>query len=472
MHPNAWTWTPRACAVGECSYVRPPGLPVPNPTTRRRVSSTPTRFRNGAVAILTGLVLANCTGAKSEEPCAAGQTSGVAAERAKAQCLAEPALTRPTASATEKRDVILYLDRSASMQGFLDPEYPTRVKTDFRSVLDAVIAGLRPREVRSYGSGVAPASASIGVLGNKAFYQDRDTKMEEVIALIRKDTGELSSHLIIGDGRRGSPATADDQYVQLRDAAAKWVDAGGYFLVASSNAPFKTVESDPSGCRKATIGAEAAQTCPIYLFAFIPKDDAPRIASAVTDVFEHLYMWPTPGVPTGAVVLRPVQGLRKLNVNAIWGRAVDGSPIIRTSAHERTVTPNLFMIDVDTTAMWGKAYKHLLEGQETSISLFSRSLNGDRKQGWPPMTTAGLIRPAPSAPRTVDIASLGDGDANSLVRVDLVPTGQPSWLSLVEATDAKDAVRTYGIGRLFEMFRQGAKQSLPVPVARVYLVSN
>ena len=430
------------------------------------------RFRGGAVAILTGVSLASCTGAKTDEPCAAAQSSGVTAERTKAQCLAEPALPRPTTGAVAQHDVILYLDRSASMQGFLDPEYPTRIKTDFRSVLDAVIAGLRPREVHSYGSSVTMASSSIGVLGNKAFYQDRDTKMEEVIALIRNDTGEASSHLIIGDGRRGSPATADDQYVRLRDAAAKWVDRGGSFLVASSNAPFKTVESDPSGCRKPTGGADAGQTCPIYLFAFIPKDDALRIAGAVTDVFEHLYMWPALGVPPRTVVLRATQGIGKLNVNGIWGRASDGSPIIRTSARERTVTPNPFIVDVDSDAVQGKTYKHMLEGQETGIALYSRALNGDRKQPWQPMTGGGLTRAVLSAPRTVELASLGDGEANSLVRIDIVPTGQPSWLPLVEATDAKDVVRTYGIGRLFEMFRQGAKQAPPTPIARVYLVSN
>ena len=126
------------------------------------------RFRGGAAAILTGVSFASCSGAKSDDPCTASQPSGVTAERSKAQCLAEPALPRPATSAAAPRDVILYLDRSASMQGFLDPEYPTRVKTDFRSVLDAVIAGLRPREVHSYGSGVALASSSIGVLGNKA----------------------------------------------------------------------------------------------------------------------------------------------------------------------------------------------------------------------------------------------------------------------------------------------------------------
>ena len=357
------------------------------------------------------------------------------------------------------------------MQGFLDPDYPTRIKTDFRSVLDAVIAGLRPREVHSYGSGVSIASASIGVLGNKSFYSDRDTRMEDVISLIRKDTNEVDSHLIIGDGRRGSPATADDQYVRLRDAAQKWVDAGGYFLVASSNAPFKTVESDPSGCRKAPLASDGVQTCPIYMFAFIPKTDAIRVAAAVTDAFEHLFMWPALSVPANQVSFRTVQPAGKLNVNSIWDRAVDGSPIVRTSARERTMTPNLFRVDVDTALASGRASRHLLEGEETRIVLTSRSLSGDGKQKWAQMT-GGLIRDVGTPAATVEISSLGGTEANSIVRLDLIPTGQPAWLSRVEATDAKDAVRTYGIGRLFEMFRQGAKQTAPSPIARVYLVSN
>lgn len=392
------------------------------------------------------------------------------AEKAKARCLAEPNSPKAADNAGQSHDVVLYLDRSASMQGFLDPEYPTRIKTDFRSVLDAVIAGLRPAQVHSYGSSVSRASASIGVLGNKAFYQDRDTRMEEVIDLVRKDSGESLSHLIIGDGRRGSPATADDQYVRLRDAAQKWVDAGGYFLVASSNAPFKTVESDPSGCRKSS-AESGGQTCPIYLFAFIRSSDALRITSTVTDAFEHLFIWPALPVPPNQLLLRPLHPSGKLNVNGIWERSADGAPIVRTSARERTTKSDVFTVTMDTSTASNRAYQHLVQGEESHVMLSSRSLRGDPKQGWQQITT-GIIRVVPTTPATVEITSLGGTEASSIVRMDVIPTGQPSWLSLVEATDAKDAVRTYGIGRLFEMFRQAAKQHVPSPIARLYFVSN
>lgn len=359
------------------------------------------------------------------------------------------------------------------MQGFLDPEYPTRLKTDFRSVLDAVIAGLRPVQVYSYGSSIATASSSIGVLGRKEFYEDRDTRMDEAVALIGKDTALVHSHLIVGDGRRGSPATADGQYVNLREAAQVWIDRGGYFLVATSNAPFKTVESDPSGCRRAAQVGGGEQTCPIYLFAFIPHDDVMRVAGAVTDAFEHLFIWPAPPIPASALDFRSIDGPPLLDVNPIWEHAQDGTPIVRTSAPQRTLKPGILSFVVrDTTTAIGRAYRQLLDGDESRIRLESRSLAGGAGQPWGDADRGGLVKMASVRPVSLEVLSLGRSDALSLVRADVVPTGRPAWLSAVEAIDAKDVVRTYGIGRLFELFRQGAKLTPPALIARLYLVSN
>ncbi|MEP6620000.1 MAG: hypothetical protein ABJE47_11820 [bacterium] len=417
--------------------------------------------------------LVACKDKTTTAVCAPGQPSGVVAERAKAKCLAEPGLSQSAQSASTPHDVVLYLDRSASMQGFLDPDYPTRIKTDFRSVLDAIIAGLRPIEVHSYGSSIASASPSIGVLGRKEFYQDRDTKMEEVVALIGSDTGLGHVHLIVGDGRRGSPATADGQYVSLRDAAQRWIDGGGTFVVATSNAPFKTVESDPSGCRRSGQQAADSQTCPIYLFAFVPHGDAMRIASAITDAFEHMFMWPAPTVPSNVLDFRSGDRNSKLNVNAIWEHASDGTPIVRTGAAQRTLKTTPFAFGVkDTTTALGRAYAKIQQGEENSVLLTSRSIVGGAAQLWQPagIGSEGLVRS--SAPSSFEISSLGTSAPASIVRVDVVPTGVPTWLSAVEASDARDVVRTYGIGRLFESFRQRAKQTSPTPLSRLYIVSN
>lgn len=56
-----------------------------------------------------------------------------------ATCLADP-LARPSRHAERAQSrVVLYLDRSASMQGFLDPHYPSRTATDFQPVIDRLI---------------------------------------------------------------------------------------------------------------------------------------------------------------------------------------------------------------------------------------------------------------------------------------------------------------------------------------------
>lgn len=418
------------------------------------------------------LVLGVTACASKPSGCAVGQPRGVVAEKAKAKCLAQASVPTPPPSRGTLHPVVLYLDRSSSMQGFLDPAYPTRVKTDFRSVLDAILAGLRPSAVKSYGAGISEAAPTIGVLGRREFYQDRDTRMEEVVALIERDTALANTHMIVGDGRRGSPATADGQFVRLRVAAQSWIEHGGHFLVATSNAPFKTIESDPSGCRRgASITAEE-QTCPIYLFAFISPGEELGVAAAVDDAFEHHFVWPAIAIPPQAINVWPTGPRTTLNVNAIWERSAQGFPIVRTGAPSRTSTYDGYRLGIaDTASAKDRTLQHLLDEQSTQLMLESRRMAGDSLQSWGSAGTNGLVRPA-QPPNAIEIGSLGNSPPLSIVRVSLVPMGEPRWLSLVQASDGNDGVRTYGINRLFEGFRQQAKQRLLSAIATLFVVSN
>ena len=197
------------------------------------------------------------------------------------------------------RPVVLYVDRSQSMRGFLDPAYPGRVATDYRAVIDGFDARLTPSQVYGFGNEVRAAEGQglVGVLGNKDFYSDGNTEIEEVFPLISGDSTASSTHVLIGDGRRGNPDAANGQFVRMRALADQWIGRGGAFIVASSAAPFQPVANDPAGC-----GDTDRQTCPLYAFAFVAPGDQGRVAAALASVFQNLYVTPLPALPGSGVI--------------------------------------------------------------------------------------------------------------------------------------------------------------------------
>jgi hypothetical protein len=56
--------------------------------------------------------------------------------------------------------------------------------------------------------------------------------------------------------------------------------------------------------------------------------------------------------------------------------------------------------------------------------------------------------------------------------VELYPTGEAPWLSEFDAESTSDEVRTFGLGRLFELFRGLAQSEGTMPVQRTYIVVN
>ena len=371
------------------------------------------------------------------------------------------------------RPVILYVDRSQSMRGFLDPDYPTRVSTDYRSVLDGFDARLRPSQVFGFGNEVRPAGGGgLGVLGDREFYADGNTQLEDVFPLVQADSGLGATHVIIGDGRRGDPDAANAQFVAMRRLAERWTGAGGTFIVASSAAPFQPVENDPAGCRASAAGAEP--TCPLYAFAFVAPGDQGRVAAALAAVFQNLYVTPLPAV-RGTDVRMSSPGTAQISLEPGWAAAADGTPIVRVRGSQATNEPLRATLALrDSTSPRGRAALLSLRGRRLVPDLAVRTLAADPAASpWRPSPATGsLMRPA-GDPFTYEFFSRGTGPGvpRYLYRLELHPAGEPAWLEPFDAESASDALRTYGLGRLFESFRARDPGTAP-PVVRSYVVVN
>jgi hypothetical protein len=413
---------------------------------------------------------------------------GEAGDLALARCLAAPELT-PTDSSGGGR-VVVYFDRSGSMRGFLDPNHPTRIPTDYRSVIDRLVVGLRPAAGFSFGSALRPADPTLATFGNRAFYTDRDTQTEQVLAEIARDSAAAATHMIVTDGRRGSPSSGDAQFVRMRELAHRWIALGGSFVVATSLAPFQTVATDPSGCRQSAGGTTSEpQTCPLYVFGFVAPGEGVRIAATLAGVFEHLFVWPAPTIPPAELTLVPTDAARRdLHVERRWASAPKGTPIVRVrgdSATNRILTVTIALRD--SSSAEARAYASILAAQGGETKLHSRAFKPEAAaQRWRAVEARGALVRASSAD-SADDASAGEGAPHQLAldlvsrgprapitifRVDLVPGGVPAWLDDFDAADAGDVIRTYGLGRLFEGFREAVSGGKADPIGRFFIVAS
>jgi len=375
--------------------------------------------------------------------------------------------------------VAVYADRSRSMRGFLDPAYPTRV--DYRSVIDGLQARLGPRRVYGFGSSVRiEPKAGLDVLGSREFYGDRDTEMEEALDSIARDTLLAWSHVVIGDARRSNPDLAHRQFVRMRELALRWSRARGTFLVAVSRAPFRPVQGDPSGCHAASAGVrgDSARQCPLYAFVFAAPGDGVRIATELAGLFEHVWGYPLPTAPLGAVTLWPRDAAEPDGVryDAAW--LSDPAVVPRLEADSpATRAFRAGLVATDTAAPAGRLLARLLAGG-AGLEISARPVTADsiaapwrRQDGG-----TGSVR-ASTGGTGVDVFSPGGDECASaeagepcgtLYRIEVRAPGVPPWLARFEAREAADAERTFGLGRLFEPFLPLAATA--PPLARSYLL--
>lgn len=373
------------------------------------------------------------------------------------------------------RPVLLYVDGSRSMRGFLDSAY-ARVQTDYRSVLDGFAARLRPERVYGFGDEVREAApGGLGVLGDPAFYTDRNTEMEDVLRRVEADSMRGSTHVIIGDGRRTDPDVANGQFVRMREVAAGWTGAGGTFIVAASNAPFEPVQGDASGCRASAAGGDAEAervTCPLYAFAFVAPGDQGRVAAALAATFAHLYVTPLPALPETSVRLAGSSTL-PITLRADWTKTARGAPIARVRGKTFSNDPLRAHVAVDdTSSPSGRGRWAALRGRRLVPHVSVRPLAATPEAApWSILPEKGSPLLLTDDPLALGFVTFGETAPRYLHRVELHAAGVPAWLDTFDAGHAGDARRTYGLGRLFEGFSAADPRAGP-PVLRLYVVAN
>jgi hypothetical protein len=390
----------------------------------------------------------------------------------------EPVDPSPWERSSPEQPIVIYADRSASMIGFLDPDY--RTQKDYRSVIDGLHARLAPDAFFSFGTAVLPIpGAGLHILGNAAFYTDRNTELEQVVDSIARDTALQRNHIILGDARRSDPNSAHRQFIKMRELAQRWTSRGGTFLVAVSQAPFHPVPNDPSGCYAPESGraaSDSALTCPLYAFVFAAPGDGMVIATVLDNVFEHIWAFPIPTAQLGIFELREQSLANRVRFEPEWLPAGGSSRTARFSAEEYINDPSI--LEVVPSLGAPAVLRSLANGSQLEARLSATTVGSDTTGG-PQWATVdhgqGYFR-FHGQDRTVQAFRPGDvctvagmsDPCGILYRLELVPTGRPAWLGRFEAESAADRARTFGVGRLFEAFAASAT-SAPA-LARIYLL--
>lgn len=456
-----------ALAAGACTPDHPPDVGGVHRTalTAQAPSAAPSPVPVGAPAL------------PAKPNCSSFPESGEPRSLALARCLAEPIDARAFGPQRATPQAVLYLDHSASMRGFLHPLGGN--PASFQTIVDRILAGAQPVAAFAYGSSLVALNpkTSLAAINTPSFYSATNTLLEQVLDRVARDSTDSHTHIIIGDGRRGSPGTAEAQFSRMRSTAVDWIAHGGVFMVATTMAPFQTVPSDPSGCRTGSAAAQAGQVCPLYAFIFVAPPDVQAITSAASEVFEHIFVWPVPTLDPSALTVARTPNTPQINVNPKWLQLPNGQVITRVrGVAGRSNSPVRFRLSTDTTSPTGRVDHAILDGERIGIALRVKSLAPAAITGpWANVNSVGgLARIATRADAglpTIEFITHGHSGPEMMIVADIVPTGAPEWLEEFDAKDSSDTLRTYGLSRLFAGFQLEASQH-PRSVARYTFVAN
>jgi hypothetical protein len=368
------------------------------------------------------------------------------------------------------------------MAGFLDTTYTTR--PDYRVAIDGLQARLAPKTVYGFGDVIRlEPRPSLGVMGDRTWYADHNTNTEQVLDSVAADASHAWTHLIVTDGRRGDPGHAYGQFVRMRQVAQAWTSGGGTFIVAVSLAPFSPVKNDPSGCysQAAPDSGEAGEhgrRCPLYAFAFAAPGDEVAVGATLAELFDHVWAYPARTAPGSTFALKQAgSGGGAATFDGERLRAGDSSAVGSVEADEpATQALRLRLEQHDTTSATGRLIAALL-ASGVRAELNARGVTTDSSAtGWIRQDgRSGSVRVLENG-RALDVFSPGSDDCRAadaqepcgtLYRLEIFPSGEPVWVSELEAADAHDSARTFGLSRLFEAFKTAPSAQ---PLARAYLL--
>jgi len=396
----------------------------------------------------------NCEGSAGARDCAAEL---IAPLEVASQSQSDGAPSNPVAA---------YFDRSGSMAGFLDSAF-LQDSTGYREVIDKVLAHFAPDRVYSFGNSVRVATASLGVLGEKPFYSEGNTRLEQAVDSVLADEDATRSHLIVGDGRRTSPSAANGQFTALRQAALEWEDRGGTFMVGATLARFQPVQGDPSGCYSAATAPPDAR-CPLYVFAFVAPGDEMAIGRTIARVFEHVFAWPAPAVTTSVVTLRASEAVPTgVTYEHRWMSAPAGSPVARLQSTVAAANQVKLQIALEAEDDVRRFHRKMIASQAGDFRAFAAPLASADQPRWNRSnvwTQRGVD--------TIQATVYGPGGGRFANRLELSPMGRPRWLSQFAAEGAGDAVRTFGLPILFEAFVAGAAAQAREPLVRAFVLTE
>ena len=380
-----------------------------------------------------------------------------------------PMATHPLPPQHPPSDVKLYVDRSASMAGYLDSLYASEFgvgegSSSLRRVLNRLFAA-SDRRMTVYGFGdrvTTPAASSrqanqdvIATLVRPDFYNDNNTRLEDVLDSIARDTTRQSVHLIITDGRRGDGGSANAQWKRIGELARDWSGADGMFALAAIEAPFHQIRNDKAGCWSNTPGK--VFVCPLYVMAFAPRGSASPVLQALRDVGHRLYVAPTFSDSALTVEAKPVGGgTGSLNIE---GGAQTGRPLhlLFTAPDAPPAKPEVAALSVIARLAGGAA--RYAADDSFDIVMRSMALGGKSSPAsWQPVHEVASAWATPAAPY-VDSAGpklivplklkARQGVNKVRYQFDIRSTGRPTWLAQFESSQQGDATRTYGLSALF-----------------------